>query len=245
MATGEVNPLNQWPKVRHVEQGVLVIRGRYISSGQWITVRVLAFILVLVLMLNILAAAAAPWLMNIADYLGPGRGWVLALWDFRMWLRWLLTEQYPDAGRVIYYTGMNKFDWHLAAIWALLRWLRKPIRAAAASGLAAVLGLVLARRFKVTITRDRVTIHRGFRKVKLSRMASEPVKFQKGDSRYQRGIVRLLLRWGRAQPSMDNEFVMVMATGDFRPVAIAAPRKRIKADRIIKSLQQAMRYHLE
>lgn len=248
MLAGSMNPLKQWPRIKRAKPGVLRVKGRYISTGQWFILRMVAIVVVMLLVTSALAAALLPWVAILDTYVSdtnPISWWINLITDFRLWLRTTLTEDYPAVGKAIWYSGTNPFDWHLLVVWLVLIMLRRPLRYGIAASLATLLQPFLGRKFKVSFTRETITIHQwlGLRSQKLNRHTATggEAAFRIAPPQYQGGVIRWLMLIRVLQPSQDNELILVQAVAGLRPIKIATPRKMLDAEKIVQSLSLALK----
>lgn len=247
MLTAKLNPLNRWPKIRRAKPDKLRVQGRCITTGQWVILRLIAFLVVKFLVLSVLAAALFPWVLPLRGYLRQGNPigyWVDGVAGLRVWLRGVLTEDFPTLGRSILYTGSNPFDWHLLGIFVVFIWAQRPMAYGIAAGLGQLASPVLGGPFKVTFTRKHVIIHGWIKSTKLNRFANlgADVQFRKSGPEAQRGAVKLLMKMGLLKPSIDNELIRVTAVMGRRPVPIISPRRMEDAERILQSLELALKH---
>ena len=247
MRTVSVNPLDQWPKVRRVKPGILQVKGRCITTGQWLLLRFIAALIAAMLLTSVLCAALLHWVGPLDAYFSdssPVSIWIGLLLEFRWWFHHLLTEDYPSAGEALFYTGSHPVNWHLLAVWIALMRLRVPLRYTFAAALGKLLRPFLGHGFKVSFTRESVIIHRWGPSLKLQRYqpAGGEVAFRVSGLQYQGWLVRMLTHTGALREDPENELVMVMAVVGRRPVRITNPRKQIDAEKVVQSMELAMQH---
>lgn len=243
----EINPLNQWPRVRRIKPGMLQVKGRYIPVPRWMVVRFTAALITQVLCLSLLAAALMPALYGSYEFVGANSWfgiWFEVLIQFRFLLRELLTEQFPAVGRAIFYSGLNPYDWHLLGIFIVMYRLRRFLAYGIANLMCLVLFPVLSTGFKVTFTRDAITVHRWFRSLRLLRhhRVGGDVAFRSVGPEFQTGWMALMIRMQVFRPGGEIDFTRAMVFAGLRPIAIAAPRQLLKTERITQSLTLASKY---
>ncbi|MEM6258464.1 MAG: hypothetical protein AAGI37_09140 [Planctomycetota bacterium] len=210
----------------------------------WLILRRVSRIAVVLGLLWMLGAVFVGPLFNAAQSFGythPVGIVVGSMMEFRFFLRELLTMHYPEVGRAIYYTGLNRTDWHLLGLFIVLFWLRKVIGFGVCRLVVIVLYPLISRGFKVTIYRDTVVIQKRFRSLKLRHSQQHGgVTFRVAGPKYQTGLIGKLLRTGKLKPDGDVDFCVVQVIAQGRPIKIAAPRKMVDAERIVQSLMMAM-----
>ncbi len=244
MWASENNPYDAWPRVRRVKPGVFRVQGRLVPIPTWLVVRRLSAVAAYLLCLWLLGAAMLPALEGLPRSLGPGHpvsAAVGTMIDFRLLLRELLTERFPEAGRAIYYSGQSPYDWHVLALFVLAFRGRKLVGYTVCVVLVAVLWPLLARGFKITFTRDWVVLHGWLRPRKLRRGGpAGDVTFRTAGAQYQTGLVGRLLRAGCLKPGGESDYSVVHALAAHRPIRVIAPRLLMDAERIVQSCHLAM-----
>jgi len=172
------------------------------------------------------------------------RWWFDGLIGLRFGLGELLTVDYPAVGRAMYYQANQPYDWHLLIAAVVACRAKRLVAHAMAWGLSVLLFPLIAKSFKVTFTRDAVTVHRWFRSRRLVRNtpAGVAVSFRVADTVQQRGLLGGLMRLGFVKVREGSGYAQVLAIAGLRPLRVASPRRVIDAERVVQSLQLAMQY---
>ncbi len=241
MPRHNLNPYGGWPKVRQIRKEVKRVKGRVVPVMTWIVIHYLSRIILFWSLVWLLGAALVAPLLNMAQVLSQRNPFVIvvgSMVDFRVYLRLLLTEQYPQIGEYIYYTGLNQTDWHLLGA-VCLGFLLHPVLSLIIARLTVIiLYPLLSRQFKITVYRDVLIIHRLFRTMKVARHHNITVGVVNPE--YQPRLLGCLLRYTRLQSTPLADFVMVGVYVDYRPIIIAKPRRMIDADRIVQSIKMVI-----
>lgn len=234
-----------WPRLRKKKDGY-VIQGQCMTVGGWEVCQALSLILVVIVALAILAAST----VSVWGQIFPNiRGTVWAtVADSIASLRYRLAHRLfivsPSLGRALAPIPGSPIDWHLAALGAVHLCAARPLARLLAALLPVVLGSVVVKEFRITITPTHVKIARPLWSLRLPRDddGPEPVRFRAvpPDEYYSRFRATEVRDHKLLQPLSELPPAIVEVTHGFKRYVILFARRADRADAIVSRCQEAM-----
>jgi hypothetical protein len=213
----------------------------------WEVIQFVSTIVVVALALIMLAVATIAWWGPAVFGAAEGTFWfglanrVLAL---RWWLKELLVDEFPAIGRAIRYDHTSRIDWHLGALSLVFLFGRVAVTRMLASITTALLRPLLVRRFRITITCDRVKLGGRLTGVALPRddNGPEPVRFRIASPEEYYSRFREAEIQGRRlfQPLAEMPPAIVEITHGYRRRKILFARRTDQAEAVVARCNEAM-----